>query len=162
LAKTATAAGPRADWLNAASESEYRIDLWRRLWSVIDLHALEGWGWIGVWTIDLPPFVILRGVGGSPYRSALNGFMDAWLQLGAVGAALLILLMGLTFVRTWILASRKATSTIVWGALIMVALVCVSLAESDVISGMGWFVLVVCSVRAAHQLSWRGKFAERP
>jgi len=149
------------NWLNAASESEYRIDLWRRLWSLIDLHALEGWGWIGPWNIDLPPFVILRAVGGTPYRSALNGFLDAWLQLGAVGATLIILLMGLTFVRTWLLASRKATSTIVWGALIMVALVCVSLAESDVISGMGWFVLVVCSVRAAQQLSWRGKFAER-
>jgi len=149
------------NWLNAASESEYRIDLWRRLWGLIDLHALEGWGWIGAWNVDLPPFVILRAVGGTPYRSALNGFLDAWLQLGAVGATLLVVLMGLTFVRAWILASRKATSTIVWGALIMVALVSVSLAESDVISGMGWFVLVVCSVRAAQQLSWRGKFAER-
>ena len=156
------ARSPIVNWLNAASESEYRIDLWRRLWSIIEIHALEGWGWIGVWNIDLPPFVILRAVGGTPYRSALNGFMDAWLQLGAVGATLIILLMGLTFIRTWILASRKATSTIVWGALIMVALVCVSLVESDVISGMGWFVLVVCSVRAAQQLSWRGKFAERP
>lgn len=149
------------NWLNAASESEYRIDLWRRLWTLIDIHPLEGWGWIGAWHVDLPPFVVLRAVGGTPYRSALNGVLDAWLQLGVAGASLLVLLVGLTFVRAWILASRKATSTIVWGALIMVALVAVSLAESEIISGMGWFVLVVCSVRAAQQLSWRGKFAER-
>lgn len=145
--------------LNGASESEFRIDLWRRLWDLASLHPLEGWGWIGAWDTTVAPFFVLQSSGGVQHHSALNAYIDVWFQLGAVGFTLFVTLILLTLTRAWILASRQQSSTIVWGALVMIALATVSLAESAVLTGFGWLTLVICSVRAAQQLSWRRRFA---
>jgi exopolysaccharide production protein ExoQ len=145
--------------LNAASESEYRIDLWRRLGALVQQHLIEGWGWIGAWDTDIVPFSLIRNARGGQHGSALNGFVDVAFQLGIVGLLLFAVLLGLAFVRSWILASRQHSSAVVWCALVLVALVALSLAESATLTDVGWMILVIASVTAARQLSWRGRFA---
>jgi O-antigen ligase len=147
--------------LNAASESEYRIDLWRRLTALIQQHLIEGWGWIGAWNTDIVPFSLLRNSRGGQHGSALNAFVDVAFQLGIVGVLLFILLVGVAFVRSWILASRQHSSAVVWCALVLVALITLSLAESAILTDIGWLILVIASVTAARQLSWRGRFPAR-
>ena len=147
--------------LNAASESEYRIDLWRRLATLIQQHLIEGWGWIGAWNTDIVPFLLVRNSRGGQHGSALNAFVDVAFQLGIVGVLLFIVLVGVAFVRSWILASRQHSSAVVWCALVLVALITLSLAESAILTDIGWLILVIASVTASRQLSWRGRFSAR-
>ena len=147
--------------LNAASESEYRIDLWRRLGTLIQQHLIEGWGWIGAWNTDIVPFSLIRNARGAQHGSALNAFVDVAFQLGIVGTLLFLVLVGLAFVRSWILASRQHSSAVVWCALVLVALIVVSLAESAILTDIGWLILVVASVTGARQLSWRRRFTSK-
>jgi O-antigen ligase len=147
--------------LNAASESEYRIDLWRRLGGLIQQHLIEGWGWIGAWNTDIIPFSFLRNARGGQHGSALNAFVDVAFQLGIVGVLVFTVLVGLAFVRSWILASRQHSSAVVWCALVLVALISLSLAESAILTDIGWLILVVASTTASRELSWRGRFTSK-
>jgi len=71
-------------------------------------------------------------------------------------------LAGLAFVRSWLLASRRRSFVFTWPALILVTLVTTALAESTILIELGWLTLVVCTVKAAEQLSWRQAFAASP
>ncbi|MEJ1230394.1 MAG: hypothetical protein WDM88_06835 [Galbitalea sp.] len=42
-----------------------------------------------------------------------------------------------------------------WPALVLVALLIGALAESSILVDFGWLTLVVCSVKASRELSWR-------
>ena len=148
------------DALAATGELNYRMNLWRGVWDLIPLHQLEGWGWVGAWHPELPPFVQFDTSFGSRVpASALNAYLDVWLQLGLVGFVLFAGLVGLTLVRSWLLASRQRSVVFVWPALVLLALVVGSLAESSILVEFGWLTLVICSVKAARELSWRQAFA---
>lgn len=69
---------------SANSELTYRIQVWQRAWDLIDLSPLEGSGWIGAWQSDLPPFSYFASAGVREPASALNAYLDVWLQLGLV------------------------------------------------------------------------------
>jgi hypothetical protein len=42
-----------------------------------------------------------------------------------------------------------------WPALVLIALLLVSLAESSILVEFGWLTFVVCCVTASRELSWR-------
>jgi hypothetical protein len=75
-----------------------------------------------------------------------------------VGLAIFVGFLGLTFVRSWLLASRRRSIVFAWPALVLVALILSGLAESIFLVEFGWFAVVVCSVKAARELSWRIAF----
>lgn len=145
--------------LNATGELTYRLDLWRRAWDLIAINPLQGWGWIGAWRTDIVPFVLFGDVGSRVERSASNAFVDVWFQLGLVGLAIFLGLVGLAFVRSWLLASGQRSVVFAWPALVLVALVITALAESSILVEFGWLTFVACTVKAAEQLSWRQAFA---
>lgn len=140
---------------NATGELSYRLEVWRRAWDLIALNPIEGWGWIGTWRNEIVPFVFFGGVNSRTPTSASNAFFDVWLQLGLVGLAIFIGLVGLAFVRSWLLATRQRSVVFTWPALVLVVLITTSLAESSLLIEFGWLTFVVCSVKAAHHLSWR-------
>ena len=146
--------------LAATGELSYRLNLWRGVWQLVPLHQLEGWGWIGTWRPELAPFWQFDTLFGARIpASALNAFLDVWFQLGLVGLVIFTVLIVLTFVRSWLLASRERSVVYLWPALVLVALIAGSLAESSILVEFGWLTLVVCSVKAARELSWRQAFA---
>ena len=67
-------------------------------------------------------------------------------------------LLGLTFVRSWLLASRRRSVVFAWPALVLVVLLISGLSESSILIEFGWLAFVVCSVKAARELSWRNAF----
>ena len=140
---------------NASGELSYRLLVWRRAWDLITLNPIEGWGWIGTWRNDFIPFIFFGGINSRTPTSASNAFVDVWLQLGLVGLMVFIGLVGLAFVRSWLLASRQRSVVFTWPALVLVVLITTSLAESSVLIEFGWLTFVACSVKAAHHLSWR-------
>jgi len=143
---------------DASSELDYRLDIWRRAWDLIALYPLQGWGWIGTWREDIPPFVLFRFISERNETSASNALLDVWLQLGFVGLAIFIGLVGLAFVRSWLLASRRKSVVFTWPALVLLTLALTALGESSILWEFGWMAFVICSVKAAEQLSWRRAF----
>jgi hypothetical protein len=144
--------------LNGGGELDFRLRVWQQVWRFIAFHNIEGWGWVGSWPRPIFPFSVVTGSVGRPPLTASNGFLDVWFQLGLVGLAIFLGFLGLTFIRSWLLASRRGSIVFAWPALVMVALTVSGLAESTLLVEFGWFALVVCSVKAARELSWRNAF----
>ena len=144
--------------LDASSDLSYRLTLWRSIFDLIPTHAVQGWGWVGLWRSELPPFLLFDSMPGGVPVTAANAYFDVWFQLGIVGILAFLVLVTLAFVRSWLLASQRRSVVFVWPALVLVALITVSLAESSVLVDFGWLTLVVCTVKASRELSWRQAF----
>ncbi|GGF00914.1 O-antigen ligase family protein [Mycetocola zhadangensis] len=142
--------------LNAGSEFEYRYLLWSQAWKLVPVHDLEGWGWTGFWQ-DVAPYSYINNALVREHDTSLNAFLDVYLQVGLVGLCAFLALIVLAFVRSWLLASNRRTVTYTWPALVMVALIATSTAESFILVEAGWLLLVVCSVKASQNMSWRSR-----
>jgi hypothetical protein len=147
---------------NATGELEFRLELWQRVLTFVPVHWLEGWGWTGIWNPAVPPYSGLTPTGNRPHDSALNAIVDLWLQVGAVGVFVFLTLVGLAFVRSWLLAGRRRSVVHTWPALTLVALITVSVAESSILTEFGWLLFVICCVKASSELSWRKALSPRP
>ncbi|TBN55969.1 exopolysaccharide biosynthesis protein [Glaciihabitans arcticus] len=143
---------------NAGGELNYRLNVWQRVWDLVPVHSLEGWGWIGIWRTEVPPFLVFDTFSPRVPTAALNAYLDVWFQLGLVGVVIFVGLLGLTFVRSWLLASRRRSIVFAWPALVLVVLLISGLSESSILIEFGWLAFVVCSVKAARELSWRNAF----
>jgi O-antigen ligase len=146
-------------FFSANSELTYRLTLWRHMWDLIAVNPLEGWGWVGYWRPEVQPFPLFAIAGGREPSSGLNAYLDVWFQLGLVGAVIFGGLVVLTFTRSWLLAGRQRSIVFAWPALVLVVLLVTSLAESSMLVEYGWLIFVVCTIKAAQQLSWRQAFA---
>ncbi len=146
--------------LSASAELKLRLQLWQPMRLYIQLHELEGWGWVGHWRQDVPPFQAFPNYLDSTPTSGLNAYLDVWFQLGLVGLVAFIGLVALTFIRSWLLASRQRSFVYAWPALVLVVLLTTGLAESSMLVEFGWLTFVVCCVKASRELSWRKAFAE--
>jgi hypothetical protein len=144
---------------SASSELTTRLHLWQQLRSLISLDNLLGWGWVGQWRHDVHPFEAFSNFSDRTPTSGLNAFLDVWFQLGLAGLCLFVGLVALTFVRSWLLASKQRSAVYVWPALVLVVLLSTALVESSILYEFGWLIFVVCCVKAARELSWRRAFA---
>lgn len=149
------ARGRILELLNAGSEFEVRTAVWREIMRYTQMNTLQGWGWVGTWRPDEPPFLWVNLATRGTQSSALSAFFDVYFQLGIVGLISLSALIGFALVRSWLLASEKRSSVYVWPALIVVALTATSFAESTVLGEYGWMLLIVCAIKASQSMSWR-------
>jgi hypothetical protein len=140
---------------NASGALDYRVGLWRQVIAFASTNGLQGWGWIGPWRVSIFPFSVLSASPDRPTDSALNAFLDIWLQLGFIGVAIFVGMVGLAFARSWLLAGARRSVVFAWPAAALVALIIVSLAESSILSDFGWMTFVICCVKASQELSWR-------
>lgn len=147
--------GPIIALFNANGELVLRLTIWQRVLDFAELRSIEGWGWIGIWNPTVPPYPALTPTLGRPHDSALNALVDLGLQVGLVGALLFLAVVGLAFVRSWLLAGRRRSVVHAWPALVLVTLIVVSTAESSALVEFGWMLLVICCVKASGELSWR-------
>ena len=145
--------------INARSEFEFRYDLWQDVLAASPGNSLEGFGWIGYWRTTLPPYIGIDPFGAS-HSSALNAYLDVWLQLGLVGLAAFIAFAGLALGRSWVLASNKRSVIYLWPALVLVVVLSVSVVESSALVEFGWFTLVICALKASQNLSWRARLPD--
>ncbi len=140
---------------NATGELQFRLELWQSVLVFVPTHWLEGWGWMGIWNPAIPPYGVLTPTAGRPHDTALNAVVDLWLQVGAVGVVIFLALVGFAFTRSWLLAGRRRSVVYTWPALVLVALIIVSVAESAILTEAGWMLFVICAVKASAELSWR-------
>ena len=143
---------------NAGGELDYRLRLWNEMTALIRLNPLEGWGWIGQWRAGISPFQAFANGERVPLNG-VNAYLDVWFQLGIVGIVIFVGLVGITFVRSWLLAGQKRSIVFAWPALVLVVLLSSALFESSLLVEYGWLTFVVCCVKASQNLSWRTAFA---
>lgn len=149
------------DLFNAGGELDYRLRLWGQVSSLVARNSLEGWGWIGHWHTDVVPFAGLQTTPDRQASSALNAYLDVWLQVGLVGLVIFVGMVGLAFVRSWLLAGRRRSVVYAWPAAVLVALLVTALAESSLLIEFGWVIFVVCCLKASQELSWRTALRSR-
>jgi len=141
--------------LNGSGELNYRLRLWQELWTLLKVHPVEGWGWVGQWNTDVAPYDSFGIGSGRATTSGVNAYLDVWFQIGFIGLAVFVGLLGLAFVRSWLLAARQRTVVFTWPAVVLAALITASLAESGILIEFGWMIFVICCVNASQTLSWR-------
>ena len=143
------------EWLSGSPVLQYRLTLWSEELRLAKMKLLEGWGWVGLWPRKTQPFTVMNSSSGDIHNSGLNIYLDVWLQLGIVGLALFLILIGFAFVRSWTLAVSKKSELYIWAPLVLSALLVSGLAESAAITEWGWFLVVLIVARSSAELSWR-------
>ncbi|WP_223170902.1 O-antigen ligase family protein [Microbacterium sp. NIBRBAC000506063] len=139
----------------AGTDFSRRTELWREIFDFVAFRSLHGWGWFGEWVPYQFPFSTINWRLGEDHTSALNAYVDVLLQLGAVGLVAFLALGGIAVIRSWLVASARRSIIYAWTPLILVALAVESMLESFTIVGAGWFLLVLCALRAGQSSSWR-------
>lgn len=145
------------DAVDAATDVEVRTSVWARVTGFIDQYPVQGWGWAGKWPSDVFPFAVVTDSTGRQPPSALNAYMDVWLQLGLAGLLVLIVALALAFVRAWLVASERRSTVYVWPALTLVLLATTSMTESYLLYEGGLLLFVTSAFAAARNRSWRGR-----
>ena len=124
------------------------------IWSDVVSYAWErpeGWGFVGYWPVWAEPYsdivdsVQEQAAWPVVPTHAHNAFLDAWLQLGLIGLALLLVIVFLMFGSAWRLVERaeRGDSYIPLGwALIGAVLAVQSLTESRMLVESGWYLVV--------------------
>ncbi len=141
--------------LSAGGVIDYRLDLWRNMWTLINQHLMTGWGWAGLWRPGTFPFSELDRLTGTTHRSGVNVYLDVWLQVGLVGLVLLIIALALAFTRGWQLASNKKSEAYVWSPLVLAVLMATGFGEGNLLIEWGWLIAVMIMARTSAELSWR-------
>jgi O-antigen ligase len=141
---------------NAEGILDHRLHLWQQIIALVPTNGIQGWGWTGRWHPDVAPFFALTTSAERPAQTGLNAYVDAVFQLGIVGLVIFVGMLGLAFVRSWLLAGRRRSIIYAWPALVLIALILISLAESTILVDFGWLTFVICCVKASQELSWRG------
>ncbi|WEK62717.1 MAG: O-antigen ligase family protein [Candidatus Microbacterium colombiense] len=141
--------------LDAGSDFSIRGNLWNTTLDFVALKPIQGWGWFGSWARGEYPFTYINFQLDDHHQSALNAFFDVLLQLGAAGLVLFLLLGGVALIRSWLVASVRRSVVYAWTPITLVTLAVDSMFESFTLVGAGWFMLVLCALRAGQSRSWR-------
>jgi O-antigen ligase len=144
--------------LNKSSTLTGRTDIWSEVIKLASQRPVGGWGWISYWVPGLAPFdkPIFR-IGGIQYLQAHDAWLDLWLQLGIVGVIVFGALALSALVRSWMLAvdrpqiSRDTPGrydpTTLLPALILIALLAQSIAESRLLIEYGLLLLALFAIK---------------
>lgn len=141
--------------LDAGSDFSIRATLWNTILDFVALKPVEGWGWFGPWARGEYPFTYINFLLDDHHQSALNAYFDVLLQLGTAGLVLFLLFGGIATIRSWLVASARRSVVYAWTPIMLVTLAVDSMFESFTLAGAGWFMLVLCALRAGQSRSWR-------
>jgi len=133
------------DLLDRSPDATHRADIWVEVANYAQQRP-EGWGYVGYWPIWEQPYKSIVESTGVVVGHAHNAYLDAWLQMGLIGAVLFVVIMVLLFGGTWRLverASRGDTFLPLAWALLAAALAIQGLTESRPLVEGGWYLIVV-------------------
>jgi exopolysaccharide production protein ExoQ len=141
--------------MDARSMLNVRHELWIQIWDFSSSRSLVGWGWTGIWRPDELPYNVINALVAHPQSNGLNAYLDVLLQLGWAGVLVFGVLVVLALGRSWLVASNKRSVIHTWTPLVLLALLATSATESVALVDYGWLLLVICTVNASQNMSWR-------
>ncbi|MFN3707870.1 hypothetical protein [Microcella sp.] len=142
----------------AGGATSRRDTLWDAVRDLGESRLTLGWGWVGIWPTDDATYpysylAVVSPTGG--VRSAESSYLDVQLQLGIAGLILLLIALGLAFMRGWLVASARRSAVHHWPVLTIALLAWWSLTSSIMTSELGVLLLVAAAMSAARNRSWR-------
>jgi hypothetical protein len=146
---------PIALFLANRSGFASRVELWTAIRVWIGQRPVTGWGFFGSWQGDPFPTNIVDITVKKQNESALSTYVDVVMQLGWVGLLLFCAFAALALSRAWLAGTDRRSVVYSWLPLMLVVLLVESVFESYTLTNVGWFLLVICSVRAGQERSWR-------
>jgi exopolysaccharide production protein ExoQ len=150
--------GPLLKLLNKSSTLTGRTGIWSEVIAIARERPVVGWGWISYWVPGLAPFDRKEfNIGGIQYLQAHDAWLDLWLQLGIIGVIVFAAFALSALVRSWILAvdrpqlgpgrlGRYDPATLL-PALVLVALLAQSVAESRLLIEYGLLLLCLFAIK---------------
>lgn len=111
-----------------------RALIWEQVRALIDRRPLTGWGWGAVWGDTDFVRLTVEAVAHFEVPSAHNGYLDAWLQSGAIGLALFLLLVGSMLVRGLGALLARGDRLGLWATLSAAALLVYNVGEADLVA----------------------------
>jgi O-antigen ligase len=126
----------------------HRTDIWRSVFDLVSERPLEGWGFTGVWVPGVEPFADLIVINGIEYFQAHNSYLEMWLQLGAVGLILFLILLTRTFIKTWRLGVHHSNVLYLWPLLLLVTQLVRGITESRLLIQSGMLILILFAVKS--------------
>ena len=139
---------PVFEFLGKSPDMTHRSDIWRKVFELISQRPLEGWGFTGVWVPGARPFEKLIVINGETYYQAHNAYLDMWLQLGAVGLTLFLILIVRTFVKTWRLGVHHSNVLYLWPLLLLITQLVRGITESRLLVQSAMFMLILFAVKS--------------
>lgn len=136
------------EFLGKSPDMTHRIDIWRDVAFLIEQNPLEGWGFTGVWVPGVVPFEGLVVINGESYYQAHNAYLDMWLQLGAVGLILFVILLTRLFVKTWRLGVHHSNALYLWPLLLLVTQLVRGITESRLLIQSAMMMLILFAVKS--------------
>jgi len=137
------------EFLGKSPDMTHRSDIWRKVLSLISQRPLEGWGFTGVWVPGVRPYQGLIVINGHSYYQAHNAYLDIWLQLGAVGLILFVILLTRTFVKTWRLGVHHSNALYLWPMLILVTQLVRGVTESRLLIQSAMLMVIIFAVKTS-------------
>jgi exopolysaccharide production protein ExoQ len=150
--------GPILSALGKSGTLTGRTGIWAEVIKLASERPVLGWGWISYWVPGLKPFnQPLFTIGGVQYLQAHDAWLDLWLQLGIIGVIIFAAFALSALVRSWTLATdrpqlgpgapaRYDPSTLL-PALVLVALLAQSVAESRLLIEYGLLLLALFAIK---------------
>ncbi|MFT4050910.1 MAG: O-antigen ligase family protein [Microbacterium sp.] len=143
--------------LGRSSDLTGREGIWAAVWQRALAHPVLGWGFSTPWVPSDPAFEGWIVDHGQTVMQAHNMWLDVFLQLGAIGLALIALTM-LAFVwRSWffaidrprwdLVADRPYSPYTLVPILTAAILLVEGLAESTPLLGWGWFFIILLAFK---------------
>lgn len=117
-----------------------RTGIWEIVLSLAAERPILGYGWGGVWRGEVGDYV-RAAFGWDTANSAHNAFLDALLQVGVIGAGLLVMALLIAAVRAVRLAMREVRY--LWLPLVVLAVAVNSLSESQATRPLGVLLIAV-------------------
>jgi exopolysaccharide production protein ExoQ len=119
-----------------------RALIWQQVQVLIAHRPLVGWGWGAVWGDTDFVRLTVEAVAHFDVPSAHNGYLDAWLQTGAIGLALFLLLVG------WMLVGGLGALLVrgerlgLWATLFAASLLVYNVGEADLVAPLTLLLVV--------------------
>jgi O-antigen ligase len=144
--------------LNKNSTLTGRTGIWHEVVVLASQRPVAGWGWISYWVPGLKPFDKREfNLGGIQYLQAHDAWLDLWLQLGIIGVVVFAAFALSALVRSWMLAvdrpqvnpgkSGRYDPATLLPALILIALLAQSVAESRLLFEYGLLLLALFAIK---------------
>jgi len=133
--------------VNASETLTGRTAIWSAVWRMIKSHFWFGYGYGGFWRgLGGPSAIVWAEVGSTPPH-AHNGFLDTWLDVGAIGVVLVAVSLGTTFVLAWLAMRRSESLAQAWPLVFVVFLLLFNLTESALVvrNSLFWIVYVAAA-----------------
>jgi O-antigen ligase len=133
-----------------------RTAIWSAVWTMIKRHFWFGYGYSGFWRgINGPSAFVWSVVGSTPPHSH-NGFLDTWLDLGALGLLLVASSLVVTFVRAWVVMRCPGSVLMAWPLVFVVFLLLFNLTESALVGRNSLFWMLYVAVAGSVGLATGG------